>query len=132
MYYYSTNNKNYQRITLNNKPKYSIFKNANYAIEGLLHAIKTESSFKIELLLGIPIFIAIFMIDVSITEKLILTVTAFLVAITELLNSAIENVVDLVTQEFHPLAKSAKDIAATAVLFSVILHIICWIVILLS
>ena len=116
---------------MNNKPKYSIFKNAKYAIEGLLHAIKTESSFKIELLLSIPIFIAIFMIDATITEKLILTVTAFLVAITELLNSAIENVVDLVTQEFHPLAKNAKDIGATAVLFSVILHIIAWIVIII-
>ncbi len=115
---------------MNNKPKYSIFKNASYAIDGLLHVVKTESSFKIELLLGIPIFIAIFIIDISLSQKLILTITAFLVAISELLNSAIENVVDLVTQEFHPLAKNAKDIGATAVLFSVILHIICWIVIL--
>ncbi len=115
---------------MNNKPKYSIFKNASYAIDGLLHVVKTESSFKIELLLGIPIFITIFIIDISLSQKLILTITAFLVAISELLNSAIENVVDLVTQEFHPLAKNAKDIGATAVLFSVILHIICWIVIL--
>ena len=117
---------------MNNKPKYSIFKNASYAIDGLLHAIKTESSFKIELILAIPIFIAIFMIDVTITQKLILTITAFLVAIVELLNSAIENVVDLVTKEYHPLAKNAKDIAATAVLFSVILHIISWIIILVA
>ena len=115
---------------MNNKPKYSIFKNASYAIDGLLHVVKTESSFKIELLLGIPIFITIFIIDISLSQKLILTITAFLVAISELLNSAIENVVDLITQEFHPLAKNAKDIGATAVLFSVILHIICWIVIL--
>ena len=117
---------------MNNKPKYSIFKNASYAIDGLVHAIKTESSFKLELLFGIPIFIAIFMIDFTLTHKLILAITAILIPIVELLNSAVENVVDLVTKEIHPLAKSAKDIGATAVLFSVILHISCWIILLLQ
>ena len=114
---------------LNNKPKYTLFKNASYAIDGLKHAFKTETSFKIELFLGIPIFLAIFMIDTSVTNKLILTVTALLIPIVELLNSSVENVVDLVTKEFHPLAKSAKDIGATAVLFSVILHITCWVIV---
>ena len=52
-----------------------------------------------------------------------------MIMIAELLNSAVENVVDLVTTEIHPLAKSAKDIGATAVLFTVILHIICWLLI---
>jgi len=116
----------------NNKPKYSLFKNASYAIDGLIHALKTESSFRLELLLAIPIFIAIYMLDFTLTHKLILTVTAILIAIVELLNSAIENVVDLVTKEIHPLAKNAKDIASTAVLFSVILHITCWIIILIN
>ena len=117
-------------MSLNNKPKYTLFKNASYAIEGLIHAFKTETSFKIELFLGIPVFLAIIMIDTTVTNKLILTITALLIPIVELLNSAVENVVDLVTKEFHPLAKSAKDIGATAVLFSVILHITCWVVIL--
>lgn len=49
--------------------------------------------------------------------------------IAELLNSAVENVVDLVTTDMHPLAKSAKDIGATAVLFAVILHLSCWVII---
>jgi len=114
---------------MNNKPKYTIFKNATYAMEGFVTAFKNETSFKIEILLAIPIFIAIFLIDTSVTNKLILTSTAFLIAISELLNSAVENVVDLVTTEIHPLAKNAKDIGATAVLFSVILHITCWIII---
>ncbi len=117
-------------MSLNNKPKYTLFKNASYAVEGLIHAFKTETSFKIELFLGIPVFLAIIMIDTTVTNKLILTITAILIPIVELLNSAVENVVDLVTKEFHPLAKSAKDIGATAVLFSVILHIVCWITIL--
>lgn len=117
---------------MNNKPKYSLFKNTSYAIDGLVHAIKTESSFKLELILGVPIFIAILMMDFTLTHKLILVVTAILIPIVELLNSAIENVVDLVTKEIHPLAKTAKDIGATAVLFSVILHLLCWIILLLQ
>ena len=117
---------------MNNKPKYHLFKNTQYAVEGLIHAIKTESSFRLELVAGVFIFLAIYMIDISSTEKLILIITAFLVLIVELLNSAVENVVDLVTKDIHPLAKSAKDIGATAVMFSISLHIICWIVILLN
>jgi diacylglycerol kinase (ATP) len=101
-----------------------------YAIEGLIHAVKTETSFKLELFFGIFIFIAIVFIEVELYYKLILAVTFFIILITELLNSAIENVVDLVTTEIHPLAKSAKDMGATAVLFSVILHIACWVYIL--
>jgi diacylglycerol kinase (ATP) len=50
----------------------------------------------------------------------------FIVLIAELLNSAVENAVDMVTKEFHPLAKAAKDIGATAVLFSVVLHLLIW------
>ena len=117
---------------MNNKPKYSIFKNSKYAIDGLVHAFKTETSFKLELFFGIFIFAAIVMFPFALTYKLILLVTAFLIPIVELLNSAIENNVDLVTKEIHPLAKNAKDIASTAVLFSVILHLLCWIFILLD
>ena len=116
---------------MNNKPQYHIFKNSQYALEGLIHAIKTETSFKIELFLSIFIILAIYFIDTSLESKLILLTTGILVLIVELLNSAVENVVDLVTKEFHPLAKSAKDIGATAVLFSILLHIGCWIAILL-
>ena len=64
--------------------------------------------------------------------KLVLIVTFVMILIVELLNSAVENVVDLVTKEKHPLAKAAKDIGATAVLFSVLLHLLCWGVILIA
>jgi len=114
---------------MNNKPKYHLFKNTQYALEGFIHAFKTESSFKLELFAGFFIFIAICFIEVDLVYKLVLSVTAFLVLIVELLNSAVENVVDLVTQDIHPLAKSAKDIGATAVMFSIVLHLVCWITI---
>ena len=115
---------------MNNKPKYNIFKNTKYATDGLLHAIKTESSFRLELLVSIPVFIAIFLLDFELSSKLLLIITAFLILIIELINSSIENVVDLVATDIHPLAKHAKDIGATAVMFSITLHIICWSVVL--
>jgi diacylglycerol kinase (ATP) len=111
---------------MNNKPKYTLFKNASYAIDGFVHAFKNETSFKLELIVALIIFPVIYLLPFSLMYKLILVVTYFMIMIAELLNSAVENVVDLVTTEIHPLAKSAKDIGATAVLFAVILHIVCW------
>ena len=116
---------------MNNKPKYHFFKNTKYALDGFIHAIKTESSFRIELIFSIFIISSIILIELEIIYKLILLITGILVLITELINSSIENVVDLVTKEKHPLAKNAKDIAATAVMFSISLHIIIWIIVLL-
>ena len=111
---------------MNNKPKYHLFKNTQYAFDGLFHAIRTESSFRLELLAALFIVPAVFLLDFELWQKTTLLCTAFLVLIVELLNSAIENVVDLVTKEIHPLAKSAKDIGATAVMFSITLHLLCW------
>lgn len=114
---------------INNKPKYTIFNNARYALEGLVHAVKTETSFKIELAFAFLFFPLVYLLPFELIYKLVLIVTFVLILITELVNSAIENVVDLVTQEKHPLAKAAKDIGATAVLFSVLLHLLCWVII---
>jgi len=114
---------------MNNKPKYTLFKNASYAIDGLIHAVKNETSFKLELLIALIVFPLIYFLPFLLIYKLVLVITYFLIMIAELLNSAVENVVDLVTKEIHPLAKAAKDIGATAVLFSVVLHILCWLLI---
>jgi len=114
---------------MNNKPKYTIFKNASYAWDGLVHAIKTETSFKIELAIAVVFFPIVYLIPFELIYKLVLIITYFMIMIAELLNSAVENVVDLVTKDIHPLAKASKDIGATAVLFSVILHLLCWVLI---
>ncbi len=114
---------------MNNKPHYSIFKNAKYALDGLIHAFRTETSFKLELFFGFFLLIAIYLFPFVFLEKLLLVVTLIVIMIVELLNSAVENVVDMVTKEFHPLAKSAKDVGATAVLFALLLHLACWVMI---
>jgi len=119
-------------MPINNKPKYTIFNNARYAIEGLVHAIKTETSFKIEIAFAVIFFPLIYLLPFELVYKLILIVTFVMILIVELINSAIENVVDLVTKDIHPLAKSAKDIGATAVFFAVLLHLFCWSAILID
>ncbi len=111
---------------MQNKPKYTLFKNTKYALDGIICAIKTEMSFKLELICAFFIVLAIIFIDVSMTNKFILLTTAFLVLIVELINSAIENVVDLVTKDYHILAKNAKDLGSAAVFFSISLHVISW------
>lgn len=115
---------------MNNKPKYTLIKNFLYAVDGLKHAIKSETSFKLELAIALIVFPAIYFMPFEFVFKLILFITYFMIMIAELLNSAVENVVDLVTQKRHPLAKTAKDIGATAVLFAVVLHGLCWVFIL--
>ena len=77
-------------------------------------------------------FAGIIFIDISLSLKLILLITGFLVLIVELTNSAIENTVDLIIKDIHPFAKAAKDIGSTDVMFSIILHLLCWFFILLN
>ena len=117
---------------MNNKPKYNFFKNTSYAIDGFIHAIKTETSFKIEIILAFIIIPIVLLSPFELWQQTILIITYFLIMIVELLNSAVENVVDLVTKDIHPLAKSAKDIGATAVMFSISLHVVCWTLFLFS
>ena len=110
-----------------NKPKYHLFKNSTYAIEGLVDAIQKETSFRLQLL-GFFIFsIVAFTISVDEVFRYILFLSLFIPIIAEIINSGIERVVDLCTNEIHPLAKSAKDLGATAVFLSIILTILIWI-----
>ena len=87
-----------------------------YAISGLNYCIKYERNFKIQVFLGIfSIFLSLFLQFTTI-ENVVLSATIFSVLILELLNTSIENIVDLlVDQEFSQLAKIAKDSAAAAV-----------------
>lgn len=98
------------------------------ALVGVLQAIREERHMAVHLVLGTVTVIAGWIFSISKMEWLILLLTISLVITTELMNTAIERTVDLVTEEFHPLAKAAKDIAAGAVIvtaaFAVIIGII--------
>lgn len=111
---------------MRNQPKYSLFKNSSYALKGLLDIIKSETSFKIELFLLIPVLLIVYFVDITLTDKLFLFLSYFLVLIGEAANSAIERVVDLVTLEHHEMAGKAKDAGSTVVFLLVIQAIVVW------
>jgi diacylglycerol kinase (ATP) len=111
-----------------NQPKYHLFHNARYAMEGLWEVLLHETSFKIEVLLSIVVWIGLIFMPMPLIAKAVLGLSLLFVLIAELANSAIERTVDLVTKEHHALAKHAKDAGAAMVLLSVLFAIVVWIV----
>ena len=109
-----------------NKPKYSLFKNAGYAIEGLIDITKNESSFKLQLLLFFVMGIVAWILPISFGYASILFLSLFIPIMAEVTNSSIERVVDLVTSDYHILAKQAKDAGATLVFLSLVLTGLIW------
>lgn len=84
---------------------------------------------KIHLFFTILVVLLGFFLEVSIVEWLFLLLLIGGVVSLELINSSIENLVDLVTEEYHPLAKKAKDMAAAAVFIYSIVSIIIGLII---
>ncbi len=113
-----------------NKPKYSFIKNTNYALSGLKDMILTEKSFRIELILFLILNYIVFILPFKFNYKIILSLSLFIPLFSEIINSAIERVVDLYSTEYNELAKKAKDIGAFLVFLSFVVTIIIWIVIL--
>ena len=111
---------------MTNKPSFNIFKNITYAMAGMREVLRSETSFKVQLLVIGLIGIGLFFVPLSTVAKLILFTSTWLVLLTEAINSAIERVVDLVTLEHHPLAGQAKDIGAFAVLISFVIVVMVW------
>ncbi len=91
-----------------------------YAVEGVVHVLRTQRHMRFHFLTLVLVLVVSLVWKMSRLEVLILLFTITLVLMAEMLNTAIEAVVDLVTQTYHPLAKFAKDIAAGAVLIATI------------
>jgi len=109
-----------------NKPKHNLFRNGGYAVEGFIDIVKNETSFKWQLLMLFVMGIVAWVLPVSFSHASILFLSLFIPILAEVANSAIERVVDLVTQDYHILAKQAKDVGATMVLLSLILTSLIW------
>lgn len=102
-----------------------------YSIDGLKAAWKNEHAFRQEVVLVVPAVIVALLLPVSALEKLMLISVVVMVLIVELVNSAIEAIVDRVSLERHPLSKNAKDFGSAAVLLTLLLAIATWGVIVL-
>ncbi len=114
-----------------NKPKHNLFKNGMYAIEGFIDIVKNETSFKWQLFMFFVMGMIAWILPISFSLSSILFLSLFIPILAEVANSAIERVVDLVTKEYHILAKQAKDVGATMVLVSLVLTALIWCAVLL-
>lgn len=98
-----------------------------YSMLGFKSAIKNETAFRQELILLVIAYIVVMLIDFSIYERILLVGSIGVVMTVELLNSAIECVVDRIGSERHELSGRAKDYGSAAVFLSLLLTIILWI-----
>ena len=101
-----------------------------YSLEGLRFAYVNGAAFRQLTLANIIASVVLIFLPISLVSKCILFFAASSILVVELLNFAIESVVDLASPEYHDLAKCAKDLASAAVLISIAIAIILWILLL--
>lgn len=97
-----------------------------WSMKGLGAGWRYEASFRLEALLAIVLVPVGLWLGHGALEKIALTLPIFLVLSAELLNSAIEAVVDLVSPDFHALAGRAKDLGSAAVFLLLAATALCW------
>ena len=95
-----------------------------YALAGLRHVLRTQRNARIHLIIALLAITLATVLRLSLVEWAILALTIGFVFVAEMFNSVAEAAVDALTQRFHPLAKTAKDIAAGAVIFAAIISVI--------
>ncbi|RUO80984.1 diacylglycerol kinase [Idiomarina tyrosinivorans] len=97
-----------------------------YSMKGFIAAWKDEAAFRQELVALIVLAVIASFFPLTTLDIVLMTITAGLVLITELLNSAIETLVDRISPDFHQLSGKAKDIGSAAVFVALVVFIITW------
>lgn len=101
------------------------------SFSGLGYAMK-EAAFRLEVIVGTALIVLACVLSIDSAQRLLLIGAVLLVLIVEILNSAIEAVVDDISLERRPLAKQAKDMGSAAVFLAMMNCAICWGVVLFS
>ncbi len=96
----------------------SLIESFNYAVEGIIHVLRTHRNLRIHFAAAIAVLVAALSLGVDRIEMVVLFISITFVLVAEMINSAIEAAIDVATSSFDPLAKLAKDIAAGAVLIA--------------
>jgi undecaprenol kinase len=102
----------------------SLLESFSFAINGIRIALLTERNMRIHLFSSVIVIGSSIFFSISTIEWLIVLIVIGGMLALELVNTAIERVVDLVTEEFHPFAKQAKDMAAGAVFIYAIISVV--------
>ncbi|HBM76181.1 MAG TPA: diacylglycerol kinase [Clostridiaceae bacterium] len=92
----------------------------NAAIDGIIYSVRTQKNMRIHFFIAIAVLFFSLFFDLSKSELMILFLSITLVIVAEMINTAIENTIDMFANYYHPLAKIAKNVAAGAVLVSAI------------
>jgi diacylglycerol kinase (ATP) len=98
----------------------SIIESFNYAIEGVVHVLRTQRNMRIHFLVAVVVLITAAAVGVSKIELIALLISIAFVLVAEMINTAVEGTIDAATTSFDPMAKLAKDIAAGAVLIAAV------------
>jgi len=112
----------------NNKPKgiKRILLATKHSKNGLSWMLENEAAFRQELLMLLVLVPVTFLVDISKYEQVALIISLIFIVFTEVVNTAIEAVVDRIGLEIHPLSGLAKDLGSAAVLISLVMAIIVW------
>ncbi|SHF42383.1 diacylglycerol kinase [Lampropedia hyalina DSM 16112] len=109
-----------------------IFHTLIYSRDGFLAAVRNEAAFRQLLVLHGVLIIATFVMNISQGERALMLAVCFISLLVELLNSAIEAVVDRISLDHHPLSKNAKDMGSAAQTVALLMVSAVWGVILLK
>lgn len=97
-----------------------IIQSFKFALDGITYVLATQNNMRIHVIVAFIALILSIILDVPQYQLLLVFFSIVFVMCMELINTAIEKTIDLMTTEYHPLAKIAKDVAAGAVLFAAI------------
>lgn len=100
------------------KGQQGVGRSFEHAYRGLIYAVRTQRNMRFHVVAATLVLIASLLVGVSKLQLALLVLVILFVFVTEMFNTALEFAVDLVTSEYHPLAKLAKDVSAGAVLVS--------------
>jgi diacylglycerol kinase (ATP) len=104
--------------------KLRVWRSFNHAFEGIMYAARTQANMRVHLTISALVLLAALLLRLDRFYVVALVVMIALVLALELVNTAVEAVVDLLTVTHHPLAKTAKDAAAGAVLVASIAAVV--------
>lgn len=116
-------------MSLKSKDKRTFKGSVKNCLDGISYVTKNEKNFKREIVLGIIALILSYILKIDKIEFIIILTMICLVLTAEIINTAIERAVDLVTKEYHELARIAKDVSAGSVLVTSIFSLIIGIII---
>jgi diacylglycerol kinase (ATP) len=100
------------------KPRPSVIESFNFAIEGVVHVLRTQRNMRIHFIVAVAVLLTAAAVGVSKLELIALLISIAFVLVAEMINTAVEGAIDAATTSFDPMAKLAKDIAAGAVLIA--------------